>query len=130
HLEGLCHVTQAEIDVARQRFENAHESAESALDIFNHLGNSRGKADAYRVIGMVYRETGRHALAESRLESAISMASTAGAVLIEAEASRELALLYQAMSRNIDTLHQLNRAHRLFARLNAQHDVVNVGGKV
>ena len=130
HLEGLCHVTQAEIDVARQRFEHAHESAESALDIFNHLGMSRGKADAYRVIGMVYRETGRHALAESRLESAIAMASATGAVLIEAESCRELALLYQAMSRNIETLQLLNRSHRLFVRLHAQHDAVNVGGKV
>ena len=130
HLQGLCEVTQAEIDVARQRFEHAHESAENALTIFNHLGASRGKADAYRVIGMVYRETGRHALAESRLESAIAMASAAGAVLIEAEASRELALLYQATSRNVETLQLLNRAHRLFTRLNAQHDVVNIGGKV
>lgn len=130
HLKGLCQVTYAEIDIARQRFENAHQSAEDALAIFNHLGASRGKADAYRVIGMVYRETGRHALAESRLESAISMASTAGAVLIEAESCRELALLYQAMSRNIETLQLLNRAHRLFTRLQAQHDVVNVGGKV
>jgi putative nucleotidyltransferase with HDIG domain len=130
HLQGLCFVTQAEIDVARQKFENAHQAAESALAIFNHLGTTRGKADAYRVIGMVYRETGRHALAESRLEAAISMASTAGAVLIEAEASRELALLYQATARNPDTLRLLNRAHRLFTRLNARHDLVNVGGKV
>jgi HD-GYP domain-containing protein (c-di-GMP phosphodiesterase class II) len=130
HLQGLGLVTQAEIDVARQRFENAHQSAEDALAIFNHLGAPRGKADAYRVIGMVYRVTGRHALAESRLESAIAMASTAGAVLIEAEASRELALLYQAMSRNHETLRLLNRAHRLFTRLNARHDLVNVGGKV
>ncbi|MFI5233085.1 MAG: HD domain-containing phosphohydrolase [Gemmatimonadales bacterium] len=130
HLQGLGLVTQAEIDISRQRFENAHQSAEDALAIFNHLGAARGKADAYRVIGMVYRETGRHALAESRLESAISMASTAGAVLIEAEASRELALLYQAMSRNHETLRLLNHAHRLFTRLNARHDLVNVGGKV
>jgi HD-GYP domain-containing protein (c-di-GMP phosphodiesterase class II) len=130
HLQGLGLVTQAEIDIARQRFENAHQSAEDALAIFNHLGAARGKADAYRVIGMVYRETGRHALAESRLESAISMASTAGAVLIEAEASRELALLYQAMWRNHETLRLLNHAHRLFTRLNARHDLVNVGGKV
>ena len=130
HLQGLGLVTQAELDIARQRFENAHQSAEGALTIFNHLGAARGKADAYRVIGMVYRETGRHALAESRLESAIAMASTAGAVLIEAEASRELALLYQAMSRNLETLRLLNHAHRLFTRLNARHDLVNVGGKV
>jgi putative nucleotidyltransferase with HDIG domain len=129
-LQGLCLVTQGEIDVARQRFENAQQCAEDALAIFNHLGNVRGKADAYRVIGMVYRETGRHALAESRLQSAINLASQACAVLIEAEASRELALLYQLMGRNQDTLQLLNRSHLMFRRLNARHDLVNVGGKV
>jgi HD-GYP domain-containing protein (c-di-GMP phosphodiesterase class II) len=130
HLQGLCLVTQGEIDVARQRFENAQQSAEEALAIFNHLGSARGKADAYRLIGMVYRETSRHTLAESRLRSAIDLASQTGAVLIDAEASRELALLYQQMGRNQDTLQLLNRAYVLFGRLNARHDLVNVGGKV
>ncbi len=129
-LQGMCHVTQAEIDIARQRFEDAHQHSEDALAIFNHLGLSRGKADAYRVIGMVYRETGRHALAESRLESAIGLASATGALLIEAEASRELALVYQGTSRNLETLHQLNRSHLLFYRLLARHDAFNVGSKV
>ena len=36
-----------------------------ALAVFEHLGARGPKHDAYRVIGMVYRETGRHALAES-----------------------------------------------------------------
>lgn len=40
---------------------------------------------------MVYRETGRPALAESRLRSAIELAVSTGSVLGEAEASRELA---------------------------------------
>ena len=90
----------------------------------------RGKADAYRVIGMVYRETGRHTLAESRLQSAITLASHAGAVLLEAETSRELALLYQLLGRNQDTLQLLNRSYLLFRRVNARHDLVSVGGKV
>jgi len=79
---------------------------------------------------MVYRETGRAALAESRLRSAIELAVSAGSVLNEAEASCELALLYQAMGRNQEALTLLNAAHRLFRRLDARVDLVYVGGKV
>ncbi len=129
-LQGLCLVNHAEVDVARQRFENARQSAEAALAIFDQLGAGGPKADAYRVIGTVYRETGRPALAESRLHSAIELAVAAGSALSEAEATRELALLYQSQERNQEALRLLNAAHRLFRRLDARADLINVGGKV
>jgi putative nucleotidyltransferase with HDIG domain len=130
YLQGLCLVNHAEVDVARQRFENARQGAEAALALFDGLGARTPKADAYRVIGAVYRETGRPALAESRLRAAIDLAIAAGSVLAEAEASRELALLYQQMGRNQEALGLLNTAYRLFRRLDARVDVVHVGGKM
>jgi len=129
-LEGLCLVNSAEVDVARQRYENALQNAEAALARFDRLGARGPKADAYRVIGVVYRETGRPALAEARLRSAIEQAVSAGSVLGEAEAARELALLYQMTGRNPEALRQLNIAYRLFHRLDARVDLVDVGGKV
>ncbi|HEX9610474.1 MAG TPA: HD domain-containing phosphohydrolase [Gemmatimonadales bacterium] len=130
YLRGLCLVNHAEADVARQRFENARQNAEEALALFDQLGARGPKHDAYRVIGMVYRETGRPALAESRLRSAVEFAVAAGSALGEAEASRELALLYQLMGRNQEALRLLNAAYRLFRRLDARVDLVHVGGKV
>ena len=130
YLQGLCLVNHAEVDVARQRFENARQDAEDALALFDQLGARGPKAEAYRVIGMAYRETSRPALAESRLRSAIELAIAAGSVLGEAEASRELALLYQAMGRNQKALRLLNVAYQLFSRLDARVDLVHVGGKV
>ena len=130
HLWALCLLNHAEVHVARQKFEDARQNAESALAQFDQLGVQRAKADAYRVIGMVYRETGRPALAESRLRSAIDLAQAAGSVLGEAEASRELALLHQAMGRNVEALRLLNAAYRLFRRLDARVDLVHVGGKM
>src|SRR2546428_609620 len=130
YLRGLCLVNHAELDVTRQRFEDARQKAEEALAVFDQLGAKSAKAEAYRVIGMVYRETGRIVLAESRLRSAIELAATAGAVLGEAEASRELALLYQAMARNQEALRLLNTASRLFQRLDARVDLIHVGGKL
>jgi putative nucleotidyltransferase with HDIG domain len=130
HLWALCLVNHAEVHVARQRFEDARQNAEAALALFDQLGVRAAKADAYRVIGMVYRETGRPILAESRLRTAIDLARAAGSVLGEAEASRELALLHQVMGRNQEALRLLNVAYRLFRRLDARVDLVHVGGKV
>jgi putative nucleotidyltransferase with HDIG domain len=123
-------VNQAEAQVARQHYDQARANAEAALVIFDQLGSRAAKAEAYRMIGMVYRETGKLALAESRLRSAIELASGAQAVLDEAEASRELALLYRVMGRNQDSLTLLNRAYQLFGRLDARIELVHVGKKV
>ena len=130
HLQALCLVNLAEVDVARQRFENARQNAEQALALFDQLGVNGAKADAYRVIGVAYRECGRLTVAEARLSTAIELAAGAGSVLAEAEASREVAVLYQAMGRNQDALRLLNAAFRLFHRLDARVDLVHVGGKM
>jgi putative nucleotidyltransferase with HDIG domain len=79
---------------------------------------------------MVYRETGRPALAEARLRSALELAVTTGSVLNEAATRRELAILYQALCRNQDALRLLNEAHGLFGRLDARGDLVYVDGKM
>jgi putative nucleotidyltransferase with HDIG domain len=130
HLEGLARLNQSEVHLARQRYDDARGGAEAALEIFNQLEARLDKADAYKLIGRVYRETGRWLLAESRLKGAIELAISNASVLSEAEASRELALLYQAMGRNQDALGLLNSAYRLFSRLDARVDLVDVAGKV
>ena len=130
HLQGMCLVNHAEAHYFRERYEEARRNAEGALAIFDQLDSRADKSEAYKMIGMVYRETGRPALAESRLRSAIELAISAGSVLNEAEASRELAILMQVMGRNQDALTLLNTAHRLFRRLDARIDLVYVGGKV
>jgi HD-GYP domain-containing protein (c-di-GMP phosphodiesterase class II) len=129
-LQALCLVSIADVDVARQRFENARQNAEEALTQFDRLGARRGKADAYRVLGIVYREMGRPVLAESRLRASLELAGLSQDALIEAETSRELALLYQAGGRNQEALGLLNRAHRLFQKLEARPDVINISGKM
>jgi putative nucleotidyltransferase with HDIG domain len=129
-LQGLCLVNHAEVHVARQYYDEARANAEEALAIFDQLGARSDKADAYRVIGTVYRDTGRGALAESRLRAALDLAISTNDVLCEAETARELAILYQSMNRNQEALTLLNAAHRLFRRLDARVDLVNVSTKV
>jgi putative nucleotidyltransferase with HDIG domain len=130
HLQGLGLLNHAEVHLARQHYDLARSNAEDALAIFDRLGSRLDKADAYKVLGRIFRETGRNALAESRLRMAVDLAVSTGSILSEAEASRELALLYQNMERNQEALRYLNAAHRLFGRLDARVDLVDVSTKV
>ncbi|HEX7939974.1 MAG TPA: tetratricopeptide repeat protein [Gemmatimonadaceae bacterium] len=130
HLQGQCLVNHAKVHIARQSFEVARRNAESALAIFDQLGDRANKAEAYRMIGVVYRETGRSALAESRLKSAIELAQSAEFHLTQAESSRELAILYHSMGRNQDALSLLNSAHNLFGDIHASKDLYDVDSRV
>ncbi len=130
YLQGLCLLNHAEVRIARQHFEEARRDAEASLAIFDQIGSRDHKSVAYRAIGVVYRETGRLALAESRLRGSIDLAVAAGSRLHEAEATRDLAVVYQAMGRNQEALTLLHRSHTLFGQLDARRDLINVGGKV
>ncbi len=130
YLQGLCLLNHAEVYFARERYEEAQRNAETALGLFEQVDSGVLRAQAYRIIGMVYRETGRPALAEARLRSALELAMTTGSVLNEAATRRELAILYQALCRNQDALRLLNEAHALFGRLDARGDLVYVDGKM
>jgi putative nucleotidyltransferase with HDIG domain len=130
HLVALCLLNHAEVDVARQQFDRAKRRADQALAIFDRLDSVLDKPDAYRVLGTVYRATNRHALSESRLRAAIELAAKTRSVLSEAEAARELALLYQLMGRNQEALRLLNTAHGLFRRLDARVDLIDASRKV
>ena len=128
-LRGHVLLNRTEVHLARQSFEEARRTAEEALQVFEQLGARDLKADAYKFLGVLYRETGKTALAEARLKTAVDIATSAGATLAQAEATRELALLYQQMGRNQETLKLLGTSHRLFGRLNARRDLVDVASK-
>jgi putative nucleotidyltransferase with HDIG domain len=129
-LRGQVLLNRTEVHLACQRYEDARRSAEEALQEFDQLGVRQGKSEAYKFLGMLYRDTGSSALAEARLQSAIEMATASGAVLDEAEAARELAILYQRLDRNHEALRLLNASHRLFARWGARADAQDARSKV
>ncbi len=130
HLQGLCNLNHAEVCHARQQYSEALRRAEVALDIFEQLGARMDKSGAYKVIGMVFRDTGRPVLAEQRLKAAVDLAIETGWVLGQAEASRELARLHQILGRNQDALVLLNSAHQLFNGIEARVELVDVSRKM
>ncbi|HEU4628099.1 MAG TPA: HD domain-containing phosphohydrolase [Gemmatimonadaceae bacterium] len=130
HLRGLCLMNRTEVLLAGRRHDEAIRSASAALEIFDGLGARASKSGAHRMLGIVHRETGDLARAEAELLAAIELAVQADSALHEAEASRHLALVYQALERNVDALRLLNAAHRLFRRLGARVDMVDITAKV
>lgn len=130
YLEALCLLNQAGVHLALERWDEARDGAERALNIFDRLESRRDKAAANRVLGVVFRETRRPALAESRLRSAVEIAVSTHCPLSEAEARRELAELYWWQNRPTDALAELDNASYLFSRLGARADVAEVDRRI
>jgi putative nucleotidyltransferase with HDIG domain len=126
---GHALLNRTEVHLATADYDKARMSVEQALQIFDSMGQREFKAAAYKSLGVIFRDTGQLELAESRLSSSLDFAAAAGATLIQADASRELALLYKMMGRHPDTLKLLTSAHRLFGRLDPRRDLVDVGSK-
>jgi hypothetical protein len=82
------------------------------------------------VLGVVFRETSRPALAESRLRSAVEIAVAVTCPLTEAKARRDLAELHWRLRRRPDAVAELVLAHELFARLGARIEMLRSEGRL
>jgi putative nucleotidyltransferase with HDIG domain len=130
YMRAAALVNSAEVDVSCQRYENARQKIDDALTCFDKLEARGLRSGAHRVLGMIMRETGRPELAEQQFHSAIQLAVGAGSMLNEAEASREFSTLHRMNGRNHEALRMLTVALRLFRRLDARVEMVDVGAKV
>lgn len=123
HLSALCLLNHAEIDMAYQRYDEVQRRAEAAISIFDRVGARVDMADAFRMLGTALRHLNRHALAESRLRSALEIAATAGVPLSEAETCRDIADLCAETGRASEALKFIDRALVLFQQVGATLDV-------
>jgi tetratricopeptide (TPR) repeat protein len=122
HLQGLCLLNHAEIELEHKRYEEVRRRAEAALAIFNRLGARVEMADAFRMLGTALRFLKRPTLAESRLRSALEIAANAGVPLTEAESCRDIAFLFAETGRSGEALGFMDRALVLFKQLGATLD--------
>lgn len=130
HLGGIATMNRAEVRLALGDDEAARGGAERALQIFTEVGALRHKAGAHRLLGMVSRKRGEVALAESHLRSALEIAAGACAPLIEADAAKELAGLYENVGRREDAIGLLSLARELYGQLRARPDLVEVEERI
>jgi HD-GYP domain-containing protein (c-di-GMP phosphodiesterase class II) len=99
------------------RLREARVAAETAASIFDELHAPLELADAYRVLGTVFRRMGELSTAQTRLRLAIEVASTSRCALSEAEATRELALVLAALGRTADAVALMAQAAADLERL-------------
>jgi tetratricopeptide (TPR) repeat protein len=122
HLSALCHLNRAEIDLAHERYEQARREAESALAIFERLGARGDMADAFRTLGTALHFLKRPTLAESRLRSALEIATSSKIPLSEAESCRDMAVVLADTGRSAEALGFVDRAIALFEQVGAVLD--------
>ena len=119
-------VNVVEMWVARREFERARAAADAAMELAAQMGEAHIPGDAYRLLGVIERESGDLARAEEMLERAAELASARQDMLLMAETSREQAEVHRRQGRNRETLQALNRAHQLFTQLRARRDLADV----
>lgn len=130
HLGGIATMNRAEARLALGDVEGASLGAEEALQVFTELEARRHWAGAHRLLGMIYRKRELLALAESHLRSAMEIAASVCAPLIEADAAKELAGLYQQSGRSHEALSLLTLARERYGHLEAQVDVAEVEHRI
>lgn len=119
-----------ELLAAQGRWDEAAAAGHAALALAREVSDAFGQAEAYKHLGVVARETGDWAAAEAHLAEAARISEERGELLLRAETARELAALHWLRQRNRETLQQLNLAHRLFSRLEAQRDLSDVSRRL
>jgi len=128
--EGIIHANRTELFIARGNLDAARISCDEAYELSSRLRDDNLRTDVLKCYGIIYRETNRPHLSESHLLQAVQLASSLGNVLIEAEAHRELFLVYRGQDRNREALQALNSAHRLFSSLQAKLDQDDVSKRI
>ena len=123
-------VNCASLQIEKGDFVEAKRRCDRAMKLAAHLGDSRANAEGEKVYGIIARETGDLAAAETHLARARETASAVNDLELEGDANRELAELFGRHGRSRETLQALNRAHSCFTRLHARHELADVGRRM
>ena len=126
---GAIHVNRAELFLALGEPDRARASCDEGFEIASRLHDELRRAEALKFYGIIYRETGKLHLAENHLNQSIEI-THGREPLLEAESSRELALVLRAQGRNREALETLNRAHILFTGLQARPDQADITERI
>ncbi|HXT14681.1 MAG TPA: HD domain-containing phosphohydrolase [Gemmatimonadaceae bacterium] len=112
-------LARGDVDSATRRCELVHSEATA-------LGDQRALAETAKNQGVIALLSGRLDEAKHFLSAAYDGAVEREDLLLAAETAREQARLYEAMEDSRGVLRALSRSHRLFSKLRAQRDLVDL----
>ena len=122
---------EALIQADKNNPQLALETATQALQTAKEAGLVGSEADCLRVLGAIYRRTGKHMLAETHLRESVELCRQMKDPYRQGLALLELGVLYQLLVQSdagaqtdwyIRAQNALNRAVEFFDRLGADHD--------
>ncbi|MFL5382990.1 MAG: HD domain-containing phosphohydrolase [Longimicrobiaceae bacterium] len=119
-----------EVLIAQKRWAAARIACTQARRLAVSAGETATLGEVSRHLGVIARETGDWRTAARNLERAARIADERGDLLLGAETAREQARLHWVRQEHRETLQALNRAHRLFSRLQARRDLAEVDGQL
>lgn len=122
----MVEVNHVALLIGRRELEAAKHACDRILLEAGSLREKRVLAEAYKHAGVIAREDGRHADAETFLQMAYDESNAREDLLLAAETAREQAELYLLMGRNRATLQALSQSHRLFSQLRARQDLADI----
>lgn len=130
HLQALCDLSSAELFHACRQYDDALKRAQATLAAFERLDCPIDQSGACRVLGMIYRDTGRPIEAAERLQTALALAIETGWVLGQAEAQRELAILELSAGHWERASFLFASALDLFTRLESWMDMADIRRRI
>jgi putative nucleotidyltransferase with HDIG domain len=119
-----------EVLIAQKRWPEARIACTQARRLAVSTGETATLGEVSRHLGVIARETGDWRAAGRNLGRAARIADDRGDLLLGAETAREQARLHWTLHEHRETLQALNRAHRLFSRLQARRDLAEVDGQL
>ncbi|HEY4305366.1 MAG TPA: HD domain-containing phosphohydrolase [Gemmatimonadaceae bacterium] len=127
----LCiEVNRAELALARGDRVEATRLASNAHLMSTEHGDTAWLAHIHRLHGILKRDDDVFVEAERHFAEAARLAEQRQDSLLLARTLRDSAQLFRRQNRNRETLHALNKAHRLFAELRAKLELANVDSSV
>ena len=117
---------RADVALKLRQNEDARDHCDRAFELYTRLESKAGLADAYKCYGVLYRDSGKPALAEAHLQMVVQLARECEDPLLEAEAEHERALVFLGEGRNRDVLQALSRAQHLFHQLRASREIADI----
>lgn len=125
-MTGVVALNHTELHLKRRRYEDALRSLERSLEIFQRLRTKPSIAEAYKFYGVLYRNTGKPRQADTHFGLALGMAEACGNPLLQAEIQAEWSILHLEEERRQEAVLYLNRALRIFKRLEAEGQVLDI----
>src|SRR6267378_3314682 len=124
--EALFAVTlrgRAEIRVVRSEPELARRELDRVREIRGRLPDPVGEAEDLRVIALVLAAEGQVARAEKSLREVMGRAELHGRAQLQADATRDLALLLRKAGRLQEAIGAAQAAKAIFSRIGAESDI-------